>query len=184
MMIMYRTFCSCARNSTTKPTMRPIQLQYFDQLERVANDPRYKRDDFTVILQPHLRDMIPPIDVSCVHSSWSLFIVGHILCILIWICVGKSRTYPFSIHGIVSIMLLTLLTRIFFCVAMYVGLLFITIQSSEKDQKTPFHSCLYVYTLVTMTAMVYHKHPFHCRANTEVIPLSTAIQANTSDKWN
>jgi len=58
------TFCSCARNSTTKPTMRPIQLQYFDQLERVANDPRYKRDDFTVVLQPHLRDMIPPIDES------------------------------------------------------------------------------------------------------------------------
>lgn len=54
--------CSCVRNPATKPTLKPIQLEYFDKLESLANDARFKRDDFTVLLQPHMRDTLPPKD--------------------------------------------------------------------------------------------------------------------------
>lgn len=55
-------FCDCARNSTSVKTLRDIQLSYDEQFRKLADDPRFKGDDFTVIRQPHMRDMVPPID--------------------------------------------------------------------------------------------------------------------------
>jgi phospholipase B1 len=55
-------FCDCARNLSSLPTMRPIQLGYDQVYAKLAADPKFKRDDFTVIHQPHLRDMVPPTD--------------------------------------------------------------------------------------------------------------------------
>jgi phospholipase B1 len=57
-------FCFCARNQTTLPTMKGIQLEYHEQLQRLADDPRFKKSDFHVVLQPHLRDMVPPLDAN------------------------------------------------------------------------------------------------------------------------
>jgi hypothetical protein len=58
-----RGFCDCARNSTTVGTLRALQLSYDEQYIKLADDPRFKGEDFTVIRQPHMRDMEPPIDV-------------------------------------------------------------------------------------------------------------------------
>jgi phospholipase B1 len=56
-------FCDCAVNETTRAQLRNTQLGYFDQLQAIANDPIYKqRQDFTIVLQPNMRDMQPPID--------------------------------------------------------------------------------------------------------------------------
>jgi len=55
-------FCDCARNWSTIHTMRPLQLAYSEKFELLANDTRFQTNDFTVILQPHMRDMMPPMD--------------------------------------------------------------------------------------------------------------------------
>lgn len=55
--------CNCARNDVTRQELRPIQLQYFQQLSALANSGRYDtREDFTVVLQPHLVDQDFPKD--------------------------------------------------------------------------------------------------------------------------
>jgi len=55
-------FCDCARNWTTLPMLRPLQLQYTEVFNQLASEERFHSDDFTVVVQPHLRDMLPPID--------------------------------------------------------------------------------------------------------------------------
>lgn len=56
-------FCACARNWTTLPSLRPLQLAYHDQFVKLANDERFNnRDDFAVVVQPHMRDLVPPKD--------------------------------------------------------------------------------------------------------------------------
>jgi len=57
-------FCDCVRNSTTKPALRQLQMDYDEQYRQLADDPRFKADDFTVIRQPHMRDMEPPLDLE------------------------------------------------------------------------------------------------------------------------
>lgn len=55
-------FCDCARNTTSVVTLRPLQLAYDEMNQRLADDPRFQSDDFTVIRQPQMRDMEPPRD--------------------------------------------------------------------------------------------------------------------------
>ena len=57
--------CNCVTNGATRPEMRPTQLAYHDLLKELIDSGRYDtRDDFTVVLQPHMRDLLPPKDVS------------------------------------------------------------------------------------------------------------------------
>ena len=44
--------------------LRPMQLSYSKRLELLANDPRFHSEDFTVVWQPQMQDLLPPIDVS------------------------------------------------------------------------------------------------------------------------
>ena len=56
-------FCPCARNWSTLPALRPLQLAYHDQFVKLSNDPRFSnRTDFVVVVQPHMRDLVPPKD--------------------------------------------------------------------------------------------------------------------------
>lgn len=55
-------FCGCARNFTTLKDMRPLQLEYSEKLRLLSEDSRFQTDGFAVVLQPHMRDMTPPID--------------------------------------------------------------------------------------------------------------------------
>jgi phospholipase B1 len=56
-------FCECAINATTVGDLRATQLAYYDELKAVAEDDHFKfREDFAVVLQPHLRDFEPPRD--------------------------------------------------------------------------------------------------------------------------
>lgn len=58
-------FCACARNWTTLPALRTLQLEYHEQYVKLANDSRFNnRDDFAVVVQHHMRDMIPPTDAN------------------------------------------------------------------------------------------------------------------------
>ncbi len=51
-------------NDTTRPDLRPRQLAYYEELEDLISSGKYDTtEDFTVVLQPHLRDTGPPIDV-------------------------------------------------------------------------------------------------------------------------
>lgn len=63
--LLNRHFCNCAINETTKPQMRQTQLGYYEALKNITEDPKYLygREDFAVVLQPHMRDMEPPKDV-------------------------------------------------------------------------------------------------------------------------
>ena len=57
--------CPCAASPEDLPNMRPTQLAYHDLLKELIDSGRYDtRDDFTVVLQPHMRDFLPPKDVS------------------------------------------------------------------------------------------------------------------------
>ena len=45
--------------------MKGYQMEYSRLLEELVNSGRYDtRDDFTVVLQPHQRDLGPVLDVS------------------------------------------------------------------------------------------------------------------------
>ena len=46
-------------------TLRGIQLEYYNLLNEMVESGRYdRRDDFTVVVQPHQRDIKPILDVS------------------------------------------------------------------------------------------------------------------------
>lgn len=69
---LYSNFCNCAVDEMTKPQLRQTQLQYYEQLKAIADDVKYQdSDSFAVVLQPHMRDMIPPIDVCINHLTVS-----------------------------------------------------------------------------------------------------------------
>jgi len=52
--------CPCAMNNETAPLLRPLQLAYYDKLMELVDNDRYDtRDDFTVVIQPFLRDQQP-----------------------------------------------------------------------------------------------------------------------------
>jgi len=52
--------CACAMNPETAPQLRPLQLAYYDLLMELVADDRYDtRDDFTVVIQPFLKDQLP-----------------------------------------------------------------------------------------------------------------------------
>lgn len=67
--LYFRGFCDCARNSTSKQTMKAIKDSYDEAFQKLADDPRFNSTDFTVIRQPHMRDMTPPIDVGTSHTK-------------------------------------------------------------------------------------------------------------------
>lgn len=52
--------------SGTRQELRPLQLQYYEALKQLIEESgRYdQKDDFTVVLQPFMRDWRPPQDVS------------------------------------------------------------------------------------------------------------------------
>ena len=48
--------------------MKDYQLEYSRLLEELVNSGRYDtRDDFTVVLQPHQRDLKPIVDVRSIN---------------------------------------------------------------------------------------------------------------------
>ena len=57
--------CECALDHNTRPELRPVQLQYYEALKELIEDSgRYdQKEDFTVVLQPFMRDMALPLDV-------------------------------------------------------------------------------------------------------------------------
>lgn len=56
-------FCDCALNETSREDLRGTQLGYYEELKNLANDEKYTyREDFAVVLQPHLRDFVMPTD--------------------------------------------------------------------------------------------------------------------------
>ena len=60
-----RKMCECALDHNTRPELRPVQLQYYEALKELIEDSgRYdQKEDFTVVLQPFMRDMALPLDV-------------------------------------------------------------------------------------------------------------------------
>ena len=63
-----RGFCACAIREDTLPLMKDYQLEYSRLLEELVNSGRYDtRDDFTVVLQPHQRDLKPIVDVRSIN---------------------------------------------------------------------------------------------------------------------
>lgn len=59
--LLQERFCSCARNGDTRPELRPVQLGYHLKVNELIESGRYDtRDDFTVVVQPHMRDLVPP----------------------------------------------------------------------------------------------------------------------------
>ena len=67
--LFHSTFCDC---SVTMPDrLRQIQLEYYDKLKELVDSRRYDtRTDFTVVLQPHMRDQYPLVDVSILTLSY------------------------------------------------------------------------------------------------------------------
>jgi phospholipase B1 len=62
--LMQWGFCDCARNWTTLPMMREYQLEYHKVFLNLSADPRFQADDFAIVVQPHMRDIVPPVDPS------------------------------------------------------------------------------------------------------------------------
>ncbi|KAI0237111.1 Phospholipase B1, membrane-associated [Lamellibrachia satsuma] len=62
--IMQERMCECAMTSGTRQELRPLQLQYYEALKQLIEESgRYdQKDDFTVVLQPFMRDWRPPQD--------------------------------------------------------------------------------------------------------------------------
>ena len=61
-------FCACAVREDSRQYLREIQLEYARLLEELVNSGRYDtRDDFTVVLQPHQRDLKPIVDVRSIN---------------------------------------------------------------------------------------------------------------------
>ncbi|ELU16539.1 hypothetical protein CAPTEDRAFT_194093 [Capitella teleta] len=61
--LMQSGFCNCVTNPETRPEMRPTQLSYINLLDELISSGKYDtRDDFTVVFQPHMRDIVPPKD--------------------------------------------------------------------------------------------------------------------------
>jgi len=54
--LLHASFCPCADGTDT---LRNLQLEFFDKLSQLADGRYDTRRDFTVVLQPHLRDMTP-----------------------------------------------------------------------------------------------------------------------------
>ncbi|KAK2194108.1 hypothetical protein NP493_2g07027 [Ridgeia piscesae] len=57
-------FCHCALDGATRGELRPVQLQYYEALKQLIEvSGRYdQKEDFTVVLQPFMRDWLPPKD--------------------------------------------------------------------------------------------------------------------------
>ncbi|KAK2180581.1 hypothetical protein NP493_437g04011 [Ridgeia piscesae] len=62
--ILQTKMCECALDHNTRPELRPVQLQYYEALKELIEDSgRYdQKEDFTVVLQPFMRDMALPLD--------------------------------------------------------------------------------------------------------------------------
>ncbi|KAI0237110.1 Phospholipase B1, membrane-associated [Lamellibrachia satsuma] len=62
--ILQDKFCHCALDGETRQELRPVQLQYYEALKQLIEESgRYdQKDDFSVVLQPFMRDWLPPKD--------------------------------------------------------------------------------------------------------------------------
>jgi phospholipase B1 len=61
--LMQGGFCNCVTNPSDRPNMRPTQLGYHNLVRDLINSGNYDtRNDFTVVFQPHMRDIVPPVD--------------------------------------------------------------------------------------------------------------------------
>lgn len=57
---MHEQFCDCVMHEDSRGEMREVQLGYWYGLKSLIDGGRYDTDDdFTVVLQPHLRDQLP-----------------------------------------------------------------------------------------------------------------------------
>ena len=91
-------FCSCAVREESRQYLREIQLEYSRLLEELVNSGRYDtRDDFTVVLQPHMRDIVPPLDVStsCRVVTSEFY---QLLCVTYNICEQQCVILPCSFN--------------------------------------------------------------------------------------
>ena len=64
--------CSCAvHNDSTREILRNTQMEYWRLVDELINvDGAYDGDDsFTVVNQPHMRDLRPPLTVSGTGES-------------------------------------------------------------------------------------------------------------------
>lgn len=58
--VLQGRFCECALNESTRAELRSVQLAYYDELQKIAEDLKYtQRLDFAVVLQPFLVDWQP-----------------------------------------------------------------------------------------------------------------------------
>ena len=68
---VFRSACPCAKREDSKPLMKGYQMEYAQLVEELVNSGRYDtRDDFTVVVQPHYRDMLP---IYTVSSNFNVF---------------------------------------------------------------------------------------------------------------
>ena len=66
-----RGLCPCATDPDFVYELKGVQMEFTRLLEELVQSGKYDtRDDFTVVFQPHLRDLTPPLDVR--H-----FEIGH-----------------------------------------------------------------------------------------------------------
>jgi phospholipase B1 len=60
---MHNQFCDCVKNETTNAMLRDVQMEYWQRLDDLINEQgtydQPNRDDFTVVIQPHMRDQKP-----------------------------------------------------------------------------------------------------------------------------
>ena len=62
--------CPCATDEEFVWELKGVQMEFTRLLEELVASGRYDtRDDFTVVFQPHLRDVTPVLDVSDVTSN-------------------------------------------------------------------------------------------------------------------
>jgi hypothetical protein len=81
--MFYRELCDCGKDPLKRDEVRQLQLAYYQQLEELVNSGKYDgREDFAVVLQPHLRDMVDP--PRNVRATFSL-IVCRWCALVVWL---------------------------------------------------------------------------------------------------
>ena len=69
----HRKLCYCAKNETTRPELKQVQMAYYKGLKDLAQNGRYDAEDFAVVIQPHMLNMEYPKDVGFFNILKSSF---------------------------------------------------------------------------------------------------------------